>query len=417
MVTIPLATVGPTITEAGITVPALEDIIATLQFQYRAIYGQDVDLSTDTQDGEWIALQGQAQFDTNDAIVTVYQAYSPTYAQGTGLSSVVKINGIQRELSTNSTAACTIIGQAGTVIPSGIVVDDFGNQWFLPSALLIPIGGEVDSFITASNPGAITLASGSTTIGVTPELSFVTPIPGWQSLTTTEDAILGAPVESDALLRIRQTVSTGLPAQTPLEAIVANVANLPGVTGFAAYENDTGTTDGNGIPGHSICIVVAGGDPFAICTTIADKKNPGTGTFGSVEEIIIDPTGVPNTIRYQPLSTVTAYFVLGIHPLNIAYTTSIGQLAVNAVAQALSNLVIGETAFVNKLFGAANLNGDAATAVSGLTQQQLDIYSATYNVTYIHLGIAPNPPTQVDISITFDEQVVCIAANGSVTLT
>ena len=228
MATIPLSTVGPTITAAGITVPALEDILATLQFRYRAIYGQDVDLSNDTQDGEWVALQAQAQFDTNDAIVSVYNAYSPTYAQGAGLSSVVKINGIQREASTNSTATCTVIGQAGTTIASGIVIDDFGNQWFLPFAVIIPIGGELDTFITCSNPGSITLANGSTTIGSSPGLSFVTPVPGWQSLTTTEDAILGAPVESDALLRQRQTISTGLPAQTPLEAIIANVANLAG---------------------------------------------------------------------------------------------------------------------------------------------------------------------------------------------
>ena len=115
-----------------------------------------------------------------------------------------------------------------------------------------------------------------------------------QSLTTTEDAILGAPVESDALLRQRQTISTGLPAQTPLEAIIANVANLPGVTGFAGYQNDTGTTDGNGIPGHTIAIVVGGGDPLAICTAISEKKSPGTGTFGSTAIIVVDPTGIPN---------------------------------------------------------------------------------------------------------------------------
>ena len=47
---------------------------------------------------------------------------------------------------------------------------------------------------------------------------------------------------------------------------------LPGVTGFAGYQNDTGTTDGNGIPGHTIAIVVGGGDPLAICTAISERK-------------------------------------------------------------------------------------------------------------------------------------------------
>ena len=103
--------------------------------------------------------------------------------------------------------------------------------------------------------------------------------------------------------------------------------------------------------------------------------------------------------------------------MNNAYTDTIGQLAVSSVAQALVNLVIGESAYVNKLFGAANLNGDAATFVSGLTQAQLDQYSATYNVTYIHLGTAPTPPTQVDLIVTFDQEIVCVSENGSVVIT
>jgi hypothetical protein len=42
------------------------------------------------------------------------------------------------------------------------------------------------------------------------------------------------------------------------------VAAVLGVTRLAAYENDTNSTDGNGIPAHALSLVVDGGDALAI---------------------------------------------------------------------------------------------------------------------------------------------------------
>lgn len=414
MTVYPLSTLGPTITSAGITVPAYEDILASLQASYQGTYGQDVNLAPDTQDGAWLAIQAQSIYDCNDAIVSVFNGFSPTYAQGINLSSLVKINGLQRESPTNSTAPCTIVGQAGTVIASGIVSDSFGNQWSLPPALVIPSGGSLSSTLTCSAPGAVTLASGSSTVQPGNALSFVTVVPGWQSLTTTAAAAAGAPVETDAALRQRQSISTGLPAQTPLGAIVANVANLAGVEQYAAYQNDTSETDGNGLPPHSISLIVLGGSAPAIAGAIATKKSPGTGTYGSTSVVVVDPSGVPNTINFYVLDQINAYFILGITPLT-GYLSSTGQLAVSAVAAALSGLGIGEDAYVNKLWAPANLSGDAALSVaSGLTQPQLDALSATYNVDYIYLGTAPDPDTQSNIDVAFNQAIICPVTNGSV---
>lgn len=416
MTTYPLPTLGPTITDAGITIPSFEDILASLQASFRAIYGQDTDLAEDTQDGVFLSLIAQAQYDTNDGIATTFMAFSPTYAQGVQLSSLVKINGLRRESPTNSTAPVLLTGQAGVTIQSGIVQDGFGNQWTLPPNLTFPGGGTISSTLTCQTPGSITLSSGSTT-DTAGGLTFVTVIPGWQIATTTSDATTGQPVEDDSELRQRQAISTGLPAQTPLESILAAVANTAGVTDYAIYENDANTTDSNGVPAHSISLVVAGGLAQAIATVIAEKKNPGTGTYGSTSQVVVDPTGVPNTINFFILAGVNAYFILGLHPL-AGYLSTTGQIAINAVAAALSGLVIGETAYVNKLFGAANLSGDAALSVGGgLTQQQLDALSITYNITYIHLGTAPSPGSQADIPILFNQEIVCSPANGSITLT
>jgi uncharacterized phage protein gp47/JayE len=415
MTTYPLPTLGPTITSAGITVPAFEDILASYQASYRGIYGSDVSLAANDQDGQLLGILSQAVYDTNDAIVTVFNGFSPTNAQGAALSSLVKINGLQREASSFSTAPATIIGQALTFIASGIVQDGFGNQWTLPSNVQVPTGGAIDVTLTCATPGAITLPEGSTTITANGGgLSFVTVIPGFQSVTTTSAATPGAPVELDATLRQRQAISTGLPAQTPLEAILANVADLPGVTRYAIYENDTNATDGNGLPAKSICLVVGGGDELAIATTIAEKKNPGTGTYGSTSQIIIDPSGVPNTIRFFVLDFTNIYVGVTLTPL-AGYEDTTGTLIQNVVATWVSSLLIGQNVQYWKLGNPINLSGTIAQTVSGLTQPQLDALSATYDVAAVKVGTSPSPTGVIDIPIAFNFAAACVAANVVIT--
>ncbi len=408
MTTFPLPTLGPTIGPAGIVIPAFEDILASLQSDMRSIYGSDIDLAADTQDGQLLAIQAQAIYDTNDAIATVFNGFSPTYAQGTALSSLIKINGLQREVPSNSTAALVLVGVAGTIIPSGIVEDQFGNQYGLPPNVEIPSSGSIIVLGTALVPGAILSPANTIT-------RFVTIIKDWQSVTNPSPSVPGAPVESDATLRGRQSVSTSLPAQTPLLAIEAAVANLTGVQRYAIYNNDTAALDANSIPSHSIAVVVLGGDPVEIATVIAEKKNPGTGTFGTTAEIIIDPSGVPNKINFFYLDETPIYFAIQLHP-QAGYLSTTGTLVLQVVAAAINTLPIGGNVQWSKLWAAANLSGSVALAVTGISQSQLDALSNTYEIVTLFIGLAPAPTGTTDITITFEAGASCPPANGSVTV-
>lgn len=55
------------------------------------------------------------------------------------------------------------------------------------------------------------------------------------------------------------------------------IANIAGVTRHKLYENDTGKTDGNGLPPHSISAIVDGGDVTEIAVTIRGNKGQGSG--------------------------------------------------------------------------------------------------------------------------------------------
>ena len=403
----PLNTLAPVITSAGLVVPSFEDILASFQAEYRGIYGADVYLAADSQDGQLLGILSEAIYDTNDAIATVFNGFSPGTAQGTALSSLVKINGLKRESPSFSTAALYLVGVAGTIIPSGIVADGFGNQYSLPPNTVIPYSGDITVTGTCLTPGAIASPTGTIT-------EFITIIPGWQNCTNPAPSVPGAPVEDDAELRLRQSVSTSLPAQTPLLAIEAAVANLPGVQRYAIYNNDKSAPDSNGIPSHSIAVVVLGGDAVEIATVIAEKKSPGCGTFGTTQEIIIDPAGVPNTINFFFLHEVPVYFAITLRAL-AGYLSSTGALIQQVMSAYISTLPIGQNVQYTKLGGPANLSGSAALAVSGLTQPQLDVLSATYEIQTMFIGLAPTPANRADIMINFASGASCPIANGTVT--
>jgi uncharacterized phage protein gp47/JayE len=189
-----LATLSATIDETGIYTPQFVEILESLMDSFRGIYGQDIDIAPDTQDGQWLAILAKSIYDSNNMAVAAYNSFSPTYSIGAGLSTLVKLNGLKRKLATYSSVVVRLEGTVGTVIANGAVSDDNGNRWLLPPYVEIPYEGFADVTATAGVSGDIRAAAGTV-------VHMDTPTPGWYSVTNLLPATLGAPVESDALLR------------------------------------------------------------------------------------------------------------------------------------------------------------------------------------------------------------------------
>lgn len=372
MATSDITTLACTIDSTGITCLSYADTLAYLQDKFKSIYGSDIYIYPDSQDGQFLALLAQTVYDGNMADIDVFNGYSPAFAQGAALSSQVKINGIRRSASSNSTAVVEISGVVGTTITNGIVVDTNKNQWNLPATVEIPLAGVVSVTATAQNSGAITAIAGSIN-------QIGTPTQGWQSVTNPAAATPGTPVQTDAALRKKQAASTPISALTPLQAIKAAVASVSGIGRNEIYENNTDTADANSIPRKSICVVAEGGDITAIAQAIATKKAPGTGTYGTTSVLVTDPSGVPLTIRMFVMTEVTILVQANIVALS-GYVSTTGNMLVAAIAAYLSGFDIGQDSLLGKLLGPANLSGDAAVASSGMTQAQLDALSETYNL-------------------------------------
>lgn len=383
------------VTSLGISAPSYEGVLTWLQGQYQSIYGADIYIDPDSKDGQFLAVIASAINDCNASAISVYNSFSPATGQGNGLSSNVKINGIARAQASNSTADILIVGQAGTAITNGIVSDTSNNRWALPANVTIPPAGQITVTATCQTLGAVVAAAGTISAITTPTL-------GWQSATNPAAAAPGAPVETDAQLRVRQQQSVALPSLTVLAGIVGAVEAISGVTEAVPYENDTGTTDSNGLPPHSISLVVEGGDATAIATAIMQKKTPGAYTYGTTVISVTDSVGVVHPIRFYRPTNEAITVAISVKALN-GYTSAIGTSIQQAVSDYINGTPIGGGA-------AAGVEWDssisAAKSVSG---------SGTFKIESLTLT-GPGGAGTPDVPLAFNQNATCTPASVVLTV-
>ncbi|HHB0831488.1 TPA: baseplate J/gp47 family protein [Acinetobacter baumannii] len=389
-----LTSIAPVINQYGVTVSTYSEIVEHLKEKYREIYGQDVYLENDSQDGQWIGVIARVVADCNAAVADVYSSMSPSTADTDALSRNVKINGIRRTVATKSSVSVVLVGVAGTIINNGIVSDKNNNRWLLPAQIIIPAEGEIVVSAIAEKAGAIlALPNAVTTIS--------TPTRGWQSVNNPQASTLGAPVESNTKLRQRQALSTAIPSRSYTEGILGALFSLDGVSRCKVYENQKSFIDPLGLPPNSLAVVVAGGDDQLIAETIRVKKAPGCDLYGNTT--VIRPTvyGDPVEIQYWRPNQVVVGLRLDLRTTT-DYTVDIGEQIKYAIADYVNQLDIGDRISLNKLYVPAGLYGA--------------LEARTYELDSIQLIINGSPKIG-DYTLAFNEVAYCDSDDIEISVT
>lgn len=386
-----------TVTAEGISAPNYQTILDTLTSYFQQIYGSDAYLEPDSKDGQMVALVALAIHDANNTAITVYNCFSPATGYGAALTSNVKINGIARNGATNSTVDLLLTGTAGTTITNGTVKDTNNVIWRLPASVVIGVDGTVTATATCSNSGAVAALAGTIT-------TINTPTRGWTSVTNPAAATVGAPAETDAELRIRQGQSVALPSITPFEGVDGAIANVAGVTRHKLYENDTGATDSNGLPDHSISAIVDGGDLTEIAQAIRGNKGQGVSTYGTTAVTVPDKYGNPHVIRFSRSTDVPIYGHITLKAFT-GYTSQIGVQIQQAVADYINGLTIGDDVLLSRIYSPANLG-----VVSGGNARYYDIQE-------LLIGKSTGSVAAANIIIAYNESASCKPENIVLTVT
>ncbi|EBC0454934.1 baseplate J/gp47 family protein [Salmonella enterica] len=385
-----------TVTAEGISAPDYQTILDTLTSYFQQIYGSDAYLEPDSKDGQMVALVALAIHDANNTAISVYNCFSPVTGYGAALTSNVKINGIARKGATNSTVDLLLTGTAGTTITNGTVKDTNNVIWRLPASVVIGVDGAVTVTAICSSSGAVAALAGTIT-------TINTPTRGWTSVTNPAAATVGAPAETDAELRIRQGQSVAIPSITPFEGVDGAIANIAGVTRHKLYENDTGKTDGNGLPPHSISAVVDGGDVTEIARTIRGNKGQGVRTWGKTSVTVPDKYGNPHIISFSRPTDVPVYGKITL-TVFAGYTSQIGVQIQQAVADYINRLMIGDQVLLSRIYSPANLG-----VVSGGNARYYDIQE-------LLIGKSPEAVAAANINIAYDESASCKPENIIITV-
>jgi len=385
-----------TVSATGIAAPDYQTILTNLTGYFQQIYGSDAYLDPDSKDGQMVAVVALAIHDANNSAIAVYNSFSPSTGVGNGLSSNVKINGITRNIANNSTVDELITGTPGKTITNGSVKDNNGIIWNLPASTTIGVDGTVLVTATCATAGAVSAMAGSVS-------QINTPTLGWTLTTNPFAASVGTAAETDIELRTRQTISVALASVTPFAAVDGALANISGVTRHKLYENDTGATDANGLPAHSIAAVVEGGDATTIAETIRSKKGQGVSTYGTTSVVVQDEYGNPHTISFSRPVDVPVYNALTLDVFT-GYTSVIGDQIKTATASYINSLDIGSGVMLSRVYSPANLG-----VVSGGNSKYYDIISLEIGRTTLAVAAS-------NINIAWNESASCNIDNIVITV-
>lgn len=373
---------APFVDESGLHYPNYDDILSDLIDRMQAIFGVGIYLGNDSPDYEMLSMFALKIYDTYQALEIAYDAHSPVTAFGTGLDYVVAINGLKRKSGSNSRAVLDLAGTPGTQISGGMVSDDSGYLWDIPETVTIGDDGHASADAVCRQPGVVHAAEDTIT-------TIMTPTRGWTSVTNPSEATVGVLVEADSALRARQAQSVAQPSRGLLKALKGGLQAVADVNRCEVHENDTGAVNSLGIPAHSICAVVEGGDDSAIAETIQKLKAPGCGTYGSQTVTVTDADGGENEISFSRLTYVPVDVQINL-TARAGYSASMSTEIKAAIVQYLSEFSIGM---------------DLTPSILWMVAQQVneDVRSPAFAITSVKAARHGGTLSTGDVSIAYNE--------------
>ena len=390
------------ITDTGFVRKTITDIKDEKDAQLRVVLGPTVNLAPQTPQGQLSQNSTLSDNELWEIAEGAYNATDPDRATGVALSNLVKLNRITRQeaLATSVMLNCT--GTANVTVQAGQRVSNGAGRTVLTREAFTfnqsGMGNVLADLVTEQGE----LLTGPIPIDAATMTSIETPVSGWDTVTNTLAGTLGRNREEDGPLRIRRARSTAASSQNLLESMIGALGDITGVTSLTVLENDSDTTDSDGVPAHSFEVIITGGSDGDIVNTIWANKPFGIGSFGSSSAIVNDSQGLPHTIRFTR-PTLVPIFV----DITLNKRTGYPADGDDTIKQAIVDYANG-----------------VSVAGRGFPPGSNVIYSELYtpintvpnhDITALTIGISANPTGEVNIPITIRQASQFLVANINIT--
>lgn len=298
----------------------LDNISNKLNLAATSLLGQLIGVTASQARQLWEALQA------------VYASRDPRQAVGDAFAAILALTGDSFLPAAPSTANMTITLAAGTYAVGLLKVNVAGDSTkvFANKFEITTAGATLTDQVFECLVNGPTVANQNTLTEIT------NPVAGFSAPTNPAAADVGRDQETVAAARLRRLFGLARKGSSNADAVRADLSNednVPGVDFVSVLENDTDTTDGNGLPPHSIRAVVLGGDDEDIAWTIFTSKAGGIATSGTETVTVTDASGNDHDIHFSRPATVGIKFDVVFYYLSTAYENEAA--AELAVAEAL----------------------------------------------------------------------------------
>ncbi len=282
------------------------------------------------------------------------------------------------------TVAGTSAGSGGPTGTDAAIVDNTVTWTYLGEG-----EGAGDCEARAAETGAVTGFSRDIT-------TIVTSAAGWESVINLLDATEGREIATDSELRLLREQELAAGGSTTINALRAELLEVPNVVAATIFVNNTDLTDVDGIPPHSVEALIRPtalleGDPDfeqSIWDQLLESVAAGIRTHGEEEGTATDDEGTEHTMKFTYPENLLIY-------VSIAVTKDPDEYPIDGDEQIKQAIVD---------WGDAQNTGKNVVATA-LIAQAFTV-PGVLDVTICYIDTAPGPTTSTTIPVSLRQLAV-----------
>lgn len=442
----------------GFAPKTLTDIKTELEAAFKAAFGNSIDLSATSVFSQLIGIMAERYAELWDVGQAVYNAMDPDSAEGEALVALCALTGTIPHAATPSTVTMICTGTNGTVLLAGrqasvaVVGTKFqtlvdatiatATAWATGTVYAIGDIRSANGNIYVCNDAGTSAGSGLGPAGtgtsitdntaawryVGPGLGYVlvsaesvetgakvaasydltvieTPVSGWNGVNNLEDAVEGQDIESDSELRLRREAELLGASHSTLDAIrIRILEDLENVISVTVFENTTDTTDGDGMPPHSVEVMVhsagddTGDDDEEITALVWANVAAGITFYGNQTNTYtdVDNGNQDYEVKWSRPDKQDVYVIANVIKDPLLYPANGDQQIKDKILECGAAYACGKNVVSSQLKA-------ACFAVAGVL-----------DVSTLYIGLAPAPASETTVPIALRELAVFADARVTV---
>ncbi len=294
MTTIQTSVPDVTITENGISVPEIADVLAGRMTDLTAALtvnnpGAEISQSLSSPHGQIAMSDTEIVAQVYDKLLTLFNQINPDYASGRFQDGIGRIYFLDRIAGSGTVVTATVTGAVGTLIPAGSTAKDSNGYIYATTGdRTIPASGSVQITFTNQTNGPIPVEVGQLN-------QIYRAVPGWDAVYNFSAGVVGSDVESRLAFETRRKDSVYRGSRNQDGSVRSALLATTGVLDAYVWSNRTDNTVNQGATNypvlpHSIYIGVYGGSDADVAEAIFNTYNPGANLNGNTTYTVYDTT-------------------------------------------------------------------------------------------------------------------------------